>query len=94
MLKELAPNPLNVFGLRRLDYCPPYFHKVSFQLRTSEKDISDWIWTNLEGRFFYGDLYFFNSSGKIDFEKTAGFESPGEASYFALIIDSINHNHF
>jgi hypothetical protein len=90
MLKDLQPNPLNVFGLRRLDHCPPHFHKISFQLRTSEKSISDWIWTNLEGRFFYGDHYHRDVHDKIYFEKTVAFEIPGEASYFALMLDSLN----
>lgn len=90
MLKDRQPNPLSVFGLRLLDHCPPHFEKVQFQLRTNEKSISDWIWTHLEGRFFYGDMYFLDESKKIHFEKVAGFESPGEASYFALMLDSIN----
>ena len=56
MLKHGEINPLNVFGLRRMDHCPPHFEKVYFDLRTSEKHISDWIYEHLIGRFWFGDF--------------------------------------
>jgi hypothetical protein len=90
MLKYGEANPLAVFGIRQLDHCPPHFTKVDFDLRVNEKVISDWIWANLAGRFWYDDYYYTSNTGSVEFRKCAAFEVPGEASMFALILDQIN----
>ena len=90
MLKHNEANPLSVHQLRRMDYCPPYFTAVHFDLATQDKSISDWIWENLEGRFYYGDFYTEDDNGKAGMQKMAAFELPGEASYFALVLTTIN----
>ena len=93
MLKYGEANPLAVFGLRELDHCPPHFTRVEFALRTNEKTISDWIWTNLSGRFWYGDWYSKHDE-LVNVQKCAAFEIAGEASMFALILDQINRHNF
>lgn len=90
MLKYGEINPLAVFGLRRLDHCPPHFTRVDFDLRTTEKNISDWVYANTDGRFFLGDQYSVNSENHIVMHKCLAFELPGEASYFAIQLDQIN----
>ena len=90
MLKHNEANPLAVFGLRKLDHCPPHFSRVEFELKSDEKSISDWIWTNLDGRFWYDDWYYKDGDGNVGFQKCAAFEIPGEASMFALVLDQIN----
>lgn len=90
MLKYGEVNPLAVFGLRRLDHCPPHFERVEFDCRVSEKDIADWIYTNLQSRFFLGDWYTPKSDGGTHMVKCAAFESAGESTYFALQLDQIN----
>ena len=90
MLKHNDPNPLSVHQLRRVDHCPPHFVTVPFNLATQDKNITDWIWENLSGRFYYGDGYSVKDDGNIELSKTAAFELPGEASYFALMLSSIN----
>lgn len=90
MIKLGSVNPLNVFGLRQLDYCPPHFSRVPFDLRVGPKQITDWIHENLEGRFWFGDYYHLDENSKIISQKCAGFERASEASYFALMIDQIN----
>jgi hypothetical protein len=90
MLKHGEANPLAVFGLRELDYIPPHFTRVDFNLACHEKTISDWIWTNFSGRFWYGDYYQKDSSNNVIFQKCAAFEIAGEASMFALMLDQIN----
>lgn len=82
-------NPLNVHGLRELDHCPPHFIQVKFDLRTNKKSVTDWIWENLEGRFWFGDLYLPISKGSVIMEACAAFEGPGEASMFSLCLDQI-----
>jgi hypothetical protein len=94
MLKHNDVNPLAVFGLRKMDHCPPHFTQIKFNLYTGEKVITDWIWENLDGRFYLGDSYNSDSSSRIHMEKTVAFENPGEASYFSLILDTINKNFF
>jgi hypothetical protein len=91
MLKYGEINPLAVFGLRQLEHCPPHFTAVDFERRTAnDKVISDWVWTNLAGRFWYGDYYYKSADGNVQVCKRIAFEIPSEASMFALIIDSIN----
>jgi len=65
MIKHGEPNPLNVFGLRQLDHNPPHFTNVPFELKASNKQITDWIWENLEGRFWFGDHYQTDTDGSI-----------------------------
>lgn len=89
-LKHGEANPLNITGLRRVTHLPPHFSPVMFPLSVKEKDITDWIWENLEGRFFFGDCYSEMSNGAVDVQKCAAFEIPGEASYFALMLGTIN----
>lgn len=90
MLKHNEVNPLAVFGLRRMEYCPPHFSPVQFNIRVNEKQITDWIWENLDGRFYVGDHYFETGNGNFGSQKIAAFEEHGEASYFALVLDTIN----
>lgn len=91
MLKHNEVNPLNVFGLRRISHCPPHFHSIDFDLRSSEKIIADWIYENLSGRFYLGDQLNLNvETGKLTMCKRLAFEIPSELSYFGLFIDSIN----
>jgi hypothetical protein len=90
MLKHNEANPLAVFGLRRMDHCPPHFTKIMFDTYVSEKVFTDWIYEHLSGRFYYGDWYKETDNGKTGQTRCLGFEEPGEASYFSLILDTIN----
>lgn len=94
MLKHHEANPLAVFGLRQLEHCPPHFTCVNFDLYVKEKDITDWIWEHLDGRFYLGDNYITENNTPISMKKLAAFEIPGEASYFALTLDTINKQEF
>lgn len=89
MLKYGEVNPLNVWGLRTLDHCPPHFIKVNFDAQVNIKKITDWVFENLEGRFYVGDSYV-EENERIVMNKCLAFEIPGEASYFALILDKLN----
>ncbi|CAB4128796.1 hypothetical protein UFOVP112_78 [uncultured Caudovirales phage] len=90
MLKHNEVNPLAVFGLRELSHQPPHFTPVEFDLKTADKVILDWIWSNLTGRFWFGDYYSKDDNNHVVLQKCASFEIPGEASMFALILDQIN----
>ena len=90
MLRHGEVNPLAVFGLRRVDHCPPHFIQVMFDSKVSAKDLSDWVYSNTEGRFYIGDRYATNDDNTIFMSKCVSFEIPGEATYFALQLDQIN----
>ena len=89
MLCNGEANPLTVHGLRELEHCPPHFIKVQFDIRVTQKMVTDWIWENFTGRFWHGDWYYINESGSISMNSCAAFEIPGEASMFSLCLDQI-----
>jgi hypothetical protein len=89
MLKHGEINPLNVMGIRQLAHCPPHFERVEFDIKVTEKQIADWVWENLDGRFWIGDTYCKKNTNTI-MQKCVAFEQPAEASYFALFLDKIN----
>lgn len=82
-------NPLNLFNLRRLEHCPPHFFAVDFNISTGEKRISDWIYEHLHGRFYLGDAWVVEADHR-QLNKRAAFEIHGEATLFALQLDTIN----
>jgi hypothetical protein len=92
MLKYQEPNPLNIHGLRQLDYQPPHFTPVHFELYTSARELENWIWENLEGRFYFGDHFqnVIEDNNRIHIVKCAAFENASEASYFSLVLSTIN----
>ena len=85
MLKYGIINPLNVHGQRKLDFCPPHFERIYFDLKTNEKSIVLWILENLQGRFFIGDV-----TDDKQFRKCVAFENHSEKILFALQLDTIN----
>jgi hypothetical protein len=92
MLKHGEVNPLNVHGLRQLAHCPPHFEQVVFTNYLTHKELTDWIFENLEGRFYIGDIDVARTPGGKTFDRQtlAAFELPGEASYFSLCLTQIN----
>jgi hypothetical protein len=90
MLKFREANYMNVHNLRRVhDNCPPHFEKVRFNLYVHEKEISDWIHENTDGRFWVGPIVE-ELNGRNDINYQVGFEMPSEASYFALMLEQFN----
>ena len=92
MLKHNEPNPLNIHGLRQVNHCPPHFTTVYFDLSVSEKDLTDWLYENLEGRFYSGQVDIRQESGKYARQQCIAFENASEASYFAIMLATINES--
>jgi hypothetical protein len=92
MLKYGEVNPLNVFGLRRMDHCPPHFERIDFDLKVDSKNIVDWVYENLAGRFYFSDAYTTDSQGRVQMVYRIGFENAGEASIFGLMLPTINQH--
>ena len=63
-----------------------------FEPYATEKQITDWLYENLEGRFYVGAIDIARTPGgkPIDRNLLVAFELPAEASYFSLILPSIN----
>jgi hypothetical protein len=63
-----------------------------FEPYATEKQITDWLYENLEGRFYVGNIDVARTPGgkPIDRNLLVAFELPAEASYFSLILPSIN----
>ena len=77
-----AANPLAVNNMRRMEFCPPHFETITFDIKTDERTISNWLYENTEGRFFLGQ------DNRLNIR--VGFEVHAEASYFGLILPTIN----
>lgn len=92
MLKHNEPNPLNVHGLRQLGHRPPHFTPVIFDLAVQDKDLVDWLYENLEGRFYSGQIDVKQPSGVIARQHCIAFEMASEASYFALFLPQLNQS--
>ena len=90
-MKQTKVNPLRVFDVRRVEFCPPYFETTVFPLRYNVKEaISEWIEDNLSGRYYVGKTVTghktINSNVKI------GFENNSELSYFLLACPHLKYN--
>ena len=89
MLKYNEPNKLAIFGLRQLSFQPPHFSPVVFNIAASEKKITDWIYENLEGRFYIGPVDVTIANAVVR-QHCVAFEIPSEASFFAMHLDQFN----
>jgi len=91
MLKTGEINPLNVFSLRNISHCPPHFTKVYVDSSAgTHKQISDWIYENLKGRYYINDAYVKNERNHTNLQICVAFEIASEASFFGLMLDKIN----
>jgi hypothetical protein len=78
-------NPLNVYEIRRVEFCPPYFETAiltqRYQLRQS---IDEWIYNNLAGRFYVGQEVIAEEGTSLQHTTVVGFETPSELTLFML----------
>jgi hypothetical protein len=91
------PNPLNVLGLRELNFMPKHFDQIELttdQVWSFEKHLDDirrWIYNSLSGRFaIVHDLGIVDN--KLESICKIGFEQSSEKSYFCLGC-SVLHDH-
>lgn len=94
MIKYGEPNPLNIFNLRRLNYCSPHLEKVHFDSKVHDRVFVDWIYENLEGRFYLGDDIVEQSDGNIVVQKVVAFEIHSESTFFCFMLDKLNKSAF
>ena len=91
-LKHNEVNPLAVHGMRQVEFCPAHFERVVFDLMTDAKKITDWLYENTDGRFYIGSAIKHPTSDneKAKLSHCVAFEIHSEASYFAIMLNTIN----
>lgn len=78
-------NPLNVLGMRRLDFIPKHFETIV--LKTSILDIKmldQWISHNLNSRYAIKTTFALDENKKLVEAKEVGMEDPKELTMFSL----------
>lgn len=89
MDKHLKVNPLNVFGMRRVIFCPPHFESVSVELMYNMgRSLEAWIEEHTSGRYYIGQKIdsniFETNRKKVKYSTIVSFETSKDLSYFLL----------
>jgi len=91
-LKNGKVNPLNVLGLRRVDF--PAHHFVYTEIPKFSPaylaKLNNWIQKNLNGRYFIGQYLGLSSDNTIIYTTKIGFENEKELSFFTLACSDLN----
>jgi hypothetical protein len=82
-LKNGKPNPLNLLGLRRVDFPARHFHYTILDPNKIQL-INDWVFNNLNGRYYLGKKLILDHTNSIQYALTLGFEEEKELSFFLL----------
>lgn len=77
-------NPLNVLELRRLEWIPEHFTKMSISNDTDIDAINDWVYNNLNGRYAIARSLKIDESNRMIETQDLGFEDPAEITMFSL----------
>lgn len=85
-LKNGKPNPLNYFGLRRVEFACPHFAYTSIDdfKPTITRDLDTWIKYNLNGRYYIGQDLALDHNNTIIYITLIGFEQEKELSFFKI----------
>jgi len=86
-VKQKNVNPLNVHKVRRAAFCPPYFESAllpSLSRVGMPREIDDWVYKNMTGRYFIGRTVNTTDTGSISVVPYIAFENPSELSIFML----------
>jgi hypothetical protein len=85
-IKNGKPNPLNYFGLRRVEVACPHFKYTSIEKYnpTIVKSIDGWIQKNLNNRYYVGQDIAIDHTNTIVYVTRIGFESEKELSFFTI----------
>ena len=85
MIKKGKINPLEVFGIRRVNYCPSYFESAKLKMQYNLNNaITQWVEDNLSGRYYIGQTVVLNEENGIEVRLKLAFEKESELSYFML----------
>lgn len=85
-LKHGKPNPLNLLGLRRVRFPARHFHYTVLSKFNPNRsmNVDDWIYQNLNGRYYVGQTVIVDNTNTISYATKVGFEEEKELSFFLL----------
>ena len=85
-LKNGKPNPLNYFGLRRVEFAAPHFKYTTIEKYSPliSRQIDNWIKHNLNNRYYIGQGITLDHTNTIIYTTRIGFESEKELSFFTI----------
>jgi hypothetical protein len=85
-IKNGKPNPLNFLDLRRVHFPARHFHFTTLEKYnpTLVKKIDEWIYSNLNGRYYVGQDIALDRTNTIVYVTKIGFEQEKEISFFLL----------
>jgi len=85
-LKYGKPNPLNLLGIRRVHFPARHFHYTTLSTYKPNQSIKidNWIFQNLNSRYYIGQTIFLDSANTLLYGTKVGFEDEKELSFFLL----------
>ena len=85
-LKNGKPNPLNYFGLRKVEFAVPHFKYTTIEKYSPllTKQLDTWIKQNLNNRYYIGQGIALDHTNTITYTTRIGFESEKELSFFTI----------
>lgn len=85
-LKNGKPNPLNYFGIRRVEFAAPHFKYAVIEKYTPTliRQLDGWIKNNLNNRYYIGQGIALDGNNSIIYTTRIGFESEKELSFFTI----------
>lgn len=85
-LKHGKPNPLNLLDLRRVRFPARHFHYTVLSKFNPNRSMNmdDWIYQNLNGRYYVGQTVILDATNTITYVTKIGFEEEKELSFFLL----------
>ena len=91
MDKKKQVNPLNVFEMRRVSFCPPHFESANVDMTYNmTRVIETWIDEHTKGRYYLGQKIAQDQDStvpnrrKIKYMTVVSFENSKDLSYFLL----------
>jgi hypothetical protein len=83
-LKRGEINPLNVLGLRKLDFIPEHFTRISIDHTIDLVKLISWIEYHLNSRYAIVSKFSLDSNRRIFSKLEIGFEDPKEITLLTL----------
>lgn len=77
-------NPLGVLKMRKLNFVPEHFSKISFDRFVNIKDLEHWITFNLNSRYSLKKKFDLDQNNKIVEVIEVGLEDPREITMLTL----------
>lgn len=85
-IRNGKPNPLNFLDLRRVKFPARHFHFTTVpRYNPSQlKKMDEWIYNNLNGRYYIGQGIGLDHNNSVIYTTKIGFEQEKEMSFFLL----------